>query len=98
MKHINRTVKALVKNNTKEVREARKLSKTRLAAMMNLNERTQRRYVGDLENQKVQPSVEKLAILCINMDCMPEELLRFDFTLVHEAIARLRKQITKAKK
>ena len=96
MRHINRTSKALIKNRLTKIREAKGMSKTRLAYLMDLNERTQRRYIGDVEkNNKVQLTVEKAALICVILDCKPEDLYVFDFKLVYKEMDRIRSSVTK---
>lgn len=81
-----KTVIRLIKNDIKTHRLAMQppISQSKLEKMVNATHP----FINNCEAQRHQPSIERLARICIALNVQPEQLLRLDFTEIHELIEK----------
>lgn len=80
--------KLLISNNLKDVRSALGVSAYALERHLDFIHP----YIKKVETGQVILSIDRLAALCVALDCAPSELIKLDFRLVNKAIRDLRKK------
>jgi len=82
------TVTRCIRNNVKDVRINHGLSQYALEKIT----KSIHPYIYLVEKQKNQPGIYRLARLCIALECIPEDLIYFDFDLVYKLIEEFKRE------